>query len=382
MEISELIEIISRGEDGQNQFKVNFTNPISFAQELAAFSNANGGKILIGVSDDCKVKGLSAEDVHRLNGLISNAATDHIKPPISVQTENIQHPDGLVIVVKVLAGMAKPYMDKDGVIWVKNGADKRKATSREEIQRMFQSAALVHADETPGNGLSIKDLDMDYFKNFFEKEYAESLNEQDLPLERILENLNLCKDSVLNLAGALLFAKNPQFRLPAFIVKAICYPGSDIDDANYIDSRDLTGKIADIFQKSLNFILSNIKQIQGERTVNSTGESEIPRPALEELLANALLHRDYFITAPVRIFIFSDRIEIINPGHLTNNLTIENIKNGVSVIRNPVLTSFATRLLPYRGLGNGIRRALKIYPAIELVDEKDCNQFKCIIKRK
>jgi ATP-dependent DNA helicase RecG len=102
---------------------------------------------------------------------------------------------------------------------------------------------------------------------------------------------------------------------------------------------------------------------------------------LEELIANALIHRDYFISAPIRIFIFNNRVEIISPGHLPNNLTIENIKSGNSNIRNPILASFATKLLPYRGLGSGIRRALKAYPNIDFIDDRDNNLFKAIITK-
>ncbi|MCK5894363.1 MAG: hypothetical protein KAG53_08150 [Endozoicomonadaceae bacterium] len=102
-------------------------------------------------------------------------------------------------------------------------------------------------------------------------------------------------------------------------------------------------------------IFAGYKVIRG---VNSLGELEIPKIVFEELIANALIHCDYFVSAPVRVFVFIDRIEIISPRHLPNNLTIENIKNGNSNIRNPILASFATKLLPYRGLGNGIRRTI------------------------
>jgi ATP-dependent DNA helicase RecG len=194
--------------------------------------------------------------------------------------------------------------------------------------------------------------------------------------------MNLAKSGALNIAGALLFARQSHFRLPAFIIKAVAYPGESIDEDNYIDSRDIIGKISDIFQQAISFIIINIQQRQSDKTVNSTGEPEIPRIVLEELLANALIHRDYFITAPIRIFIFNNRIEIISPGHLPNNLTIENVKSGNSNIRNPILASFATKLLPYRGLGNGIRRAIKAYPDIDFIDDRDGNMFKAIIKRR
>jgi ATP-dependent DNA helicase RecG len=79
-------------------------------------------------------------------------------------------------------------------------------------------------------------------------------------------------------------------------------------------------------------------------------------------------------------FVFNNRIEIISPGHLPNNLTIENIKHGNSNIRNPILASFATKILPYRGLENGIRRALKAYKHIEFTDDRDGNLFKAVVK--
>ena len=190
------------------------------------------------------------------------------------------------------------------------------------------------------------------------------------------------KDAVLNVAGALLFGKKLEFKLPVFGVKCVCYPGNDIHASEYRDSEDFSEKIEELFNRSLSFITRNIRRVQDEQNVNSLGKLEIPKVSLEELLANAIVHRDYFVPAPIRIFIFDDRIEILSPGHLPNNLTIENIKNGNSNIRNPILTSFATKILPYRGLGNGVRRALKEYPAIDFEDDRDGNMFKAIIRRR
>jgi len=381
METAELLEIISRGEDGKHQFKGNVTNVIALAEEMVAFSNSGGGRLFIGVGDNGSRSGLTAEDMQRLNQLVSNAASQHVHPPINPETENVALPDGLVMVVNISDGISKPYSDNQGAFLVKSGADKRKVTSREEIQRMFQRAGLIHGDEIPANGMTVADVDLAYFSGFFQREYGEKLDAQDIPLPKILENMNLIKDGVLNISGALLFAKNPQMRLPVFIVKAVCYPGNSIDESEYIDSQDITGKLADVFQKSLGFVIGNLKHVQRDRSINSPGEPEIPRVALEELIANSLIHRDYFVSAPVRIFIFKDRIEIISPGHLPNNLTIENIKSGNSNIRNPILSSYATKILPYRGLGTGIRRALKAYPEIDFEDDHSGNQFKVTIKR-
>ena len=382
MEIIELIEIIARGEDSKHQYKANIHNIDSLAAEIVAFSNSGGGKIIIGVEDKSwVVVGLTPNDINRLNQLVANAATQSVRPPVNPITENVNHPDGLVMVVTIPDGISKPYMDNNAAIWVKSGSDKRKVTSREEIQRMFQSAGLLHGDEIPANGISVSDIDLSFFEEFFQKEYGETLDAQENSLKNIFENMNLAKSGNLNIAGAILFAKQAHFRLPAFIIKAVAYPGNDVDEDDYMDSRDIVGKVSDMFQQTISFITINIQQKQSMQTVNSTGEPEIPRIVLEELIANALIHRDYFISAPIRIFIFSNRIEIISPGHLPNNLTIENIKSGNSNIRNPILASFATKLLPYRGLGNGIRRAIKAYPNIEFVDDRDNNMFKVVIRK-
>lgn len=381
METTELIDILSRGEDSHHQFKSEATNADGLASEIAAFSNSGGGKIFIGVRDDGSVLGLSGTDIHRLNELISNSASQNVRPAVNPLTENVSHPNGTVMVVTVAEGINKPYMDKNGVIWVKNGSDKRRATSREEIQRLFQQAGLVHADETPVTGLSVGDVDMPYFEEFFGRQFGEPLAQHNQPLPQLLSNMNLMNQGFLNVASSLLFAKAPQYALPAFIVKAVAFVGTEIEDERYIDSRDITGKLADVFQQAVGFIVANTRASQGEQGFNSQGQPEIPRIVWEELVANALVHRDYFITAPVRILVFADRVEIISPGHLPNNLTIENIKAGNSNMRNPILASFAAKLLPYRGLGSGLLRAMRAWPEIELIDERAGNLFKAIVVR-
>ena len=381
METVELLEIVGRGEDSCHQFKADVTNAVSLAAEMVAFSNSNGGILFIGVADDGTVHGLNKPEIHRINQLIANAASTHIRPAVNPITENVQVAAGVVIVITIAEGIAKPYIDNSGVIWVKSGSDKRRVTAREEMQRMFQAAQLVHADEVPVQGSSIADVDLDYFRRFYRARYDQELDEQELSLRQVLANMRLITNNVLTVTGVLLFAQEPQNFLPVFQVKAVSYPGNDIHVTTYLDSADIVGKLQTQFDDALGFIMRNLHRDQGGRGVNTTGELEIPRIVLEELLANALIHRDYFVSAPIRIFIFDDRVEIISPGHLPNNLTVANIRTGNSNIRNPILTSFATKLLPYRGLGNGILRALREYPSIEFVDDREGNLFRAIIRR-
>ncbi len=381
MDKNKLIDIIASGENSYVQFKADFKSPNQLAAEIVAFANSNEGTILVGVNDDGGIAGLNAMDIRRLNQLISNTASQSVHPPINPITEQFLFDEGLVMIIKIPAGISKPYMDNQGIIWVKSGSDKRKVTAREELQRMFQSEGLVYADEVPVPNSSITELDEFLFRSYYETRYEETIEESGLPLERVLENLNLYHQTQLNLTGLLLFGKNPQMRKPIFMVKAVVWPGNDIDIEHYLESQDITGNLKNIFEQSLAFITRNLRRLQQGQSVNSLGKLEIPKMVIEEMLVNALMHRNYFISAPIRIFIFDNRIEIISPGHLTNNLTINNIKNGISNIRNPILVSHAIHLLPYRGLGSGIRRAYRAWKDMELIDDREANQFKVIINR-
>lgn len=304
MNTAELIEAIGRGEGSRHQFKADFTNADALAAEIVAFSNTAGGRVFIGVRDDGTVSGVSAHDVSRLNQLISNTASQNVRPSVNPLADIISHPDGNVLVVEIPEGISKPYMDKTGTIWVKSGADKRRATSREEIQRIFQQGGLLHADETLIPGLGVADLSVPFLDQYLEEKVGETLEQQGIPLGKVLENMNLAQSGTLNLAGALLFAKHPEVRLPAFIVKAVAFPGTDIADETYLESRDLTGRLSDIFEQGMRFLTGNTRTLQNGQSVNSLGQPEVPRIVWEELLANALIHRDYFISAPIRLLIF------------------------------------------------------------------------------
>ncbi len=94
MKREDLLAAIARGEDSARQFKANLKNSDALASEMAAFANSEGGTIFIGVADDSTIPGLSREDVVRINELISNAASQHVRSPLTVQTENVRVPGG------------------------------------------------------------------------------------------------------------------------------------------------------------------------------------------------------------------------------------------------------------------------------------------------
>jgi ATP-dependent DNA helicase RecG len=212
----------------------------------------------------------------------------------------------LVMVVTVREGISKPYADNSGAFWVKSGSDKRRVTSREEIQRMLQSADLVHADEVPVEGTTGADIDLPHFREFIEKQRAANWDDGDTPLNRVLENLNLAKNGTLNLAGLLLFGSDPQRHRPEFVLKAVSFVGTDPAGNRYRDSQDIRGCLREIHTRTMSFLQRNLRHIQAGQGFNTEGELEVPSLALEELVVNMLLHRDYFISAPWQVMLFDD----------------------------------------------------------------------------
>ena len=383
LNVKEVMEQIALGEDSARQFKADVRNAESLASEMAAFANAEGGRIFIGVADDGSTPGLLREDVSRINQLISNAASQLVRSPLTVQTENVSiGKNRIVIVLKVPKGIDKPYFDNKGVIWFKVGADKRRVNSKEELRRLFQVSGQFYADEMPTKA-GLEALDKLLFRDFIRDVYERDFPEEPLDLLRLLQNMNLATETgFLNLAGLLMFAEFPERFAPQFVVKAIRYFGNNIHATDYLDTEDFGGPLRKIFDDALGFIMRNLHKVQDGRSVNAPGLPEIPKTVFEELLVNALVHRDYMVSAPIRLFIFDNRIEIISPGHLPNNLTVEKILSGISNIRNPIIASFVAKgLLPYRGLGSGIRRAIDAWPRIDFVDDPDGCLFTATIHR-
>jgi len=386
MDTSELLELIETGEDSQIQFKEHFESIDSLAAEICAFSNSNGGNILVGISDDSKIIGLAKEEIRRLNQWVSSTCSQKIDPQVNVTTQNIKYQHRIIMVISVPMGLNKFYMANGKDIWVKVGADKRRA-KREEIQRLLQSSGHLYADEMPMENTNLSDFNIDQFKSFYEHRMHGKLEDADIPLEKILSNLKLMEDGKLTLAGLLVFGKKPEEKKPQYMIKAVLFPGNSPAVSEYKDSRDISGNISKIFEAGRWFLINNLRWIQKEQHFNTTGILEIPVIALEEALINAIVHRNYFISSNIRIFIFDDRVEIISQGALPNTVNVESIKMGIHIERNPILVSMLKdiRDIPYRGIGTGVGRILRECDnagiTVDFIEEKDNEQFKVIFYR-
>ena len=382
MEALTLLDIVSSGENSKVQFKKLVKSSDDIAKEMVAMSNSIGGIIIVGVEDKTgQILGLNYEEIKKANDYLSNASTNNIKPPIYIFTEIVAIEETKVLIAHINEGTNKPYCDKNGIAWIKTGADKRRVTDNAEYARLLQSSGVISADEMIVYDTSVDDIDLEKFKKFFTKTYDQKIEQTSLPIDQLLHNLNLMKDQKLNLAGLLLFGKEPQKYKPAFLIKAVSFFGNEVEGRSYRDSRDILGDIEKLYNQGMEFLLNNLHYTQQGQNFTTLGILEISHVALEEVLQNALIHRDYFKNAPIRILIFDNRVEIISPGKLPNNLTIENIKFGNVVIRNNLIASFATKILPYRGLGTGIKRAIKEQSNIEFINDVNGEQFIVIIPR-
>lgn len=293
------------------------------AAEICAFANSEGGFILVGVRDDGSIEGLNPEEVRVLNQQVSNVCSQKIDPPIAAITENILCGEKIVVAIRVPRG-------------TKN-------------------------DEAVVEQTGINDLDLRSFETVFEKRTGIRLSDSEIPIGTILENLKVLKEEKCTLAGLLLFGKKPENKCHNLVMKAVSFYGNDPAGIQYRDSRDLAGDIAQLFTGGMFFLKNNLRMPQNSQNFYSIGILEIPEVALEEALINAILHRDYFISSHIRLFIFDDRVEIISPGTLSNTVTVESIKLGIHIERNPILASLVKDIqgIPYRGIGTGMRRILK-----------------------
>ena len=277
-----MLSIIKNGESSKVQFKERLPNVDSLAHELIAFSNSKGGIIIFGVNDKTgELNGLSFGEIQHINQQIVNIASQKVYPPVYLTTETVTVNDNRLVIVNVEEGIAKPYKDSNGTIYIKNGADKRKVTSNDEIARLLGSKNLL-ADEIEIFDTSIKNVDKWLFSDYFKKEFGMTYEEKRLTLEEALRVKKVLRNGHLTLAGLLFFGNEPQLFRPAFTIKAAMFIGNDIGGNNYRSKpEDLTGPVPELYKQGLMYLKSSIRYLQNGQGFNSHGIPEISIIAME-----------------------------------------------------------------------------------------------------
>ena len=372
------------GETTKVQFKESFTSQKEIAKEMIAFANTKGGVILFGVEDKCgKLVGLSYDEIQVISRELGNAANEQVRPTIYIETEVVRVEEKHFLICSVAEGKNKPYKNLNGEIWVKQGADKRRITENSEILALFQDSGSYQPDAVGVNGTTFDDLDRYAIDDYLQKVYATTLDGFGGKAEQVLKNIHILNHhGVPTLAGYLFFGKHPEYNCPTCMVKAVSFFGNDLAGTQYRDSKEIFGNMPQLYDKTMAFLKANLHNVQEEgASFNTLGKLEIAEEVLEEVVQNALVHRDLLRPAPIRLFVFDNRVEVISPGALAGGLTEEDIRNGKTYQRNPYMATFATNALYYKGIGSGIVRILVEYPEIRLENDVNGKEFKVAIPR-
>ena len=406
--MDDILKQIKAGEVSGMQFKERILDKYDIACELVAFSNSQGGKLVVGIKDKTgEINALSYSEVQETTNLLSDIASENVVPSILIKIDTVEVEDGDLVVATVKEGLNKPYHDNKGIVWVKNGADKRKVFDNAELAEMMTDCGSFAPDEAGVRDATVNDLDATTIKQFLGNRFervlekkgltGDAFNEASLDAicsaiakghdcEKILRNLRFIRpDGTLTVAAMLLFGKYTQRWMPMMTAKCICFAGNSVGSKIFrdkVNDADMEGNLLHQYDTIMDFFTRNLHNVQVEDEFNSMGKLEIPYTSLVEFTVNSLVHRSLNMKAPVRIFIFDNRVEIHSPGALPNGLTIDDIKAGTSMPRNMFLFNNAIYLLPYTGVGSGITRALDEDINVTFMNNDKAQEFVITVWRK
>ena len=376
----ELLEIIMNGENSGVEFKLDTLENRDLAKELVAFSNLNGGHVLLGINDDGAVTGLTRTDIEEW---VMTACRDKIRPEIIPYFEIVRgvEPGKDVAVVSVDRGWTVHHLwhNNHSHYYIRVGSQSREA-SQDELERLFQQRGAFRLEVRSVVGSSIANLDMRRLRDYFGRVRNQGMpKDDDTEGWRTLlintEFLNIERDNTpCTVAGLLLFGKNPNRHLPQAGIDAAAYPGFEKDYAA-IERAQLRGPMLGLFKQEKDAIdlvepgLAEqaayfVKRNTGITADLKEGTIRVERPTypdevIREAIVNALVHRDYLLSATdIELSIYADRLEIISPGRLPNGITPERMRVGCRAARNQLLKDVMRDYAYMEHMGMGIPRKI------------------------
>ena len=172
---------IKAGEVSGVQFKERILDKYDIACELVAFSNSRGGKLVVGIKDKTgETNALSYSEVQETTNLLSDMASENVVPSILLKIDTVEVEDGYLVIATVKEGLNKPYHDNKGIVWVKNGADKRKVFDNAELAEMMTDCGSFAPDEAGVRDATINDLDETTIKQFLGNRFDRVLEKKGL----------------------------------------------------------------------------------------------------------------------------------------------------------------------------------------------------------
>jgi ATP-dependent DNA helicase RecG len=362
-----LIELKTRIEQGENlhtELKLWPVHPDDLAAAIVALANTDGGQIFVGVDNNGQIVGIDPTERDRISQSLDNVARNNIAPPVTVIQETIVDEQGrLVLVVHIPKGEQRPYRTNRGIYFVRTTSGRQQA-SREELLRLFQATRSLYYDETPiVLASSITDVELQAREDLLRLARGRGVDVDNIDPERLLHNWRLLREvneeSHLTLAGVLFLSRNPQYVLPTACVSALRIPGTEIANEP-LDQKRIEGRMLNIFEDTLRFLYIHLPRPHRIQGMEPEVHAEFPPEVLREILINALAHRDYTISALIRVIIYDDRLEVRSPGILPNSVKLESLGYGMHMLRNPIIYNMLLRIGLVTDAGSGIPRIIRL----------------------
>lgn len=365
----ELQAMLGDLESDRVERTVSTTDVAKFSEAICAFSNdfphhERAGHLLIGVDNGGRPVKISVTDQLLLSlAALRDNGKIQPRPALTVQKRVVAGgaQQYEIVVIEVLPSPMPPVR-YDGRVWIRVGPRKAVATEAEERVLNERRAADIARtwDAQPCVGATLSDLSLELFKvDYLPRAVAEDVIEENhRELRQQLASLrfyDLRRDCPTN-AGALVFGLEPQQWFEGARVQFVRFDGFTLSDA-VVNDRSVAGDLHSVLRTLDALIDAQIETHPIESsTLREESVSTYPRVAVRELLMNAILHRDYAASAPVRFYWFSDHIEIQSPGGLYGEATPENFPRQ-NAYRNPVLAEVMKTLGYVNRFGRGVARA-------------------------
>ena len=338
---------IQLGEDARWEFKevvfrgnrLTGPSPDTLADEIAAFANARGGALLLGVTDAGQVQEVTRPQLDELERVVVDVCRNKIKPPIDADVRRCPvEPGRPILLVEVEPGYA--LHDSPGGAYRRIGSSKMRMSSDERL-RLAQSRSQARFrwfDKQPVPETGFGTLEESLWKPMLSAEGR-------LAPERALQKLALLTANdngffEVTVAGILLCTSAPESWLPNACITATHYSGMD-RSASQLDAQTITGPLHRQVADAVRFVRRNMRV----GAHKAPARIDLPQYSLEavfEALVNAVAHRDYGIKGSrIRLSMFSDRLEVNSPGSLPNNLTIESMAERQATRNEAIASAFA-----------------------------------------
>jgi len=337
------------------EFKRDLSSPKNMLKTLVAFANTAGGRLLIGIEDDSR-EVLGVEDPLDEEERICNLIADSIKPRLVPNVELISIGDKTLLRVEVYPSGSRPHwLKKEGPnegVYVRLGSTNRKA-DRELIAELKRGAQGKSFDEMPLPESSVDALDIRAARELFKDQ--RELSENELLTLKLLKQVQ--GRLVPTIGGMLLFGIEREERFSDAWIQ--CGRFSGTTKSVIFDHIEIHEHLPIAVERVIEFIKKHAMRGADFSQIRRRDVWSIPLTIVREAVINAIVHADYSqIGAPLRVAIYDDRVEIENPGILLPGMTVEDVKQGVSKIRNRVIARVFRELDLIEQWGSGFRRIL------------------------